>query len=679
MVAKEHSLNRFLQERDTTFIIPVYQRNYDWTESQCKQLFYDILAVANDRNRISHFIGSIVYIHEGIYSSAQRRELTIIDGQQRLTTITLLWAALYYTALEIGETRLAEKVKEKYLEDDGDVKLVTTQNNVPVLDFILSGKVNKEEYPEKSNMVKNYHFFKERITEHNIEQVREGIGKLIYVDIALERGKDEPQRIFESLNSTGLDLSQGDLIRNYVLMELSPNAQKEIYKRYWRSIEEMTTNKERNELQLSDFLRHYLTFKNREIPNKRMVYETFKTKYPDRGLDNLENVLKDVKQYAGYYHRLINSETESDKQIRQQIKYINKLEINVSYPFLLEVYHDYCSAVIDKNTFLAVLELVQSFAWRRFIVALPTNALNKIFSTLYRDVDKENYLESLQITLLKKTGTQRFPDDDDVKSELEVRDMYHIKSKNRMYCLERLENHDNKEPVLLEGNKDITVEHIFPQTPNARWRKELSKEDFDKMKEKSNTLANLTLSGNNGSLGNKYFIEKRDKPEKGYADSRLFLNRYLRKKDDWTPKELKARNKILTKRFFEIWPFPEAIVPEEEHEDAVNIFDIDDPTGKYIDYVIWDGKELDIQSHRELLEVVVTSVYDANSSIFFNTDIGDRMRLTTKIADLYRPIQIDENYYVEGGLSAKDIFIRLRYMLKKVGMKDALEVRLYEG
>ncbi len=676
MVAKEHSLNRFLQERDTIFIIPVYQRNYDWTESQCRQLFYDILTVAQERKRPSHFIGSIVYIHEGIYSSARRRELTIIDGQQRLTTISLLWAAMYHRAIEFDEKRLAEKIKEKYLEDDGDVKLHTTQNNVAILDFIISGQVHEKDYPEKSNMIENYNFFRERINEQNIETIQDGISKLIYVDIALERGKDEPQRIFESLNSTGLDLSQGDLIRNYVLMELEPNAQRVVYKDYWRPIEVMTTNRQKNELQLSDFLRHYLTFKNREIPTKRLVYETFKAKYPDKGLDNLEEVLKDIKKYASYYYKLINPETETDKHIKQQVKYINKIEINVSYPFLLEVYNDYESKVITKATFIAVLELIQSFVWRRFIIGLPTNALNKIFTTLYRDIDKDNYIESIQITLLKKTGTQRFPDDEDVKSELEVRDMYHIKSKNRMYCLERLENHDNKEPVLLEGNKDITIEHIFPQTPSSRWKKELSKEDFAKMKEKTNALANLTLSGNNGNLGNKYFIDKRDMPEKGYADSRLFLNRYLGKKDAWTPKELRARHRLLTKRFFEIWSYPDVELPKEENLDAINIFSIDNPTGKKIDYALWEGQYMELKTHRELLETIATEVYDINPTLFFNTDVGDRLRITPKGTDLKGPIQISEEYFIEGWLSAKEIFLRLKYMLKKAEKEEALEVKL---
>lgn len=197
------------------------------------------------------------------------------------------------------------------------------------------------------------------------------------------------------------------------------------------------------------------------------------------------------------------------------------------------------------------------------------------------------------------------------------------------------------------------------------------------MREKANTLANLTLSGNNGNLGNKYFTDKRDMPEKGYADSRLFLNRYLRKKEAWTPKELKARHKILTSRFFEIWSYPEIEIPEEDNSDAINIFSIDNPTGKKIDYALWEEQYMEIKTHRELLETIVTEVYDVNPTLFFNTDVGDRLRITPKKTDVKGALQISEDYYIEGWLSAKEIFLRLKYLLKKAGKEEALEVKLY--
>jgi uncharacterized protein with ParB-like and HNH nuclease domain len=676
MVAKENNLNRFLQEREIIFVIPVYQRNYDWTEKQCSQLYFDILQVAKDGKRNSHFIGSIVYIHEGLYSATRKRELTIIDGQQRLTTVTLLWAAMYHYLKSIGEEKRANKIYEKYLEDDGDLKLRTTSNNQKVYHFILEGKADQEDYHKKTNMVDNYKFFRTNINEHNIDLIEEGINKLLYVDISLDRERDEPQRIFESLNSTGLDLSQGDLIRNYVLMELKSKEQNIIYRDYWKDIEKNTTNSNNNELETSSFLRHFLTFTNREIPNKTRVYEKFKENFPDKKFDDLLPILKKLKTYSRYYSKLINSAQEPDEAIRQQINFINKIEINVSYPFLLEVYHDYETGKISKEIFIEVFELIQSFAWRRFVVGLPTNSLNKIFTTLYRDIDYDNYLESLQLTLLQKKGTQRFPDDDEISRELEVKDMYHVKSKNRTYCLGRLENHNNREPVKIEGNKDITVEHIFPQTPNTTWRRDLGKEEFDKMKERVNTLANLTLSGNNGSLGNKSFVQKRDLDEKGYADSRLFLNRFLGKKDYWTPKELKARHKILVKRIFEIWTFPDIELPEIEDEDAVNIFDVDDPTNSKIDHALWENEELFVGSHRELLEQVAINVFEENQHIFFTTDLGARLKLTKKDNDLNTPIKMDESYYIEGGLSAKEIFSRVKYILSTCEIEEILKVKL---
>lgn len=206
---------------------------------------------------------------------------------------------------------------------------------------------------------------------------------------------------------------------------------------------------------------------------------------------------------------MINPEIETDLDIRRQIYYINKLEINVSYPFVLEVFKDFDNNVINKETFIQVLELIQSFVWRRFVVGLPINALNKIFMRLYEDVDSSDYLASIQKSLIKKKSTQRFPKNSEIIEIIKEKDFYGIQSRNRMYLLERLENFENKEYVQIDGNHDNTVEHIFPQTPDSKWKYDLGEDQFDEFKEKYlNTLANLTLSGNNGSLGNKSFVTK---------------------------------------------------------------------------------------------------------------------------------------------------------------------------
>ena len=225
MKATETTLNTFLEQNKTQFVIPVYQRNYDWKEAQCKQLFYDIIKVGSEDELSTHFIGSIVFIHEGVYTSSEVKALVIIDGQQRLTTISLLYLALYKYAVESDRTAKATELNETFIinkfvsKDDSKLKLKPTENNAKALRYLLADN-NPKEYGEYSKVIENYLYFKNRINEENFDTILLGLRRLLFVEISLERGKDDPQRIFESLNSTGLELSQADLIRNYILMGL---------------------------------------------------------------------------------------------------------------------------------------------------------------------------------------------------------------------------------------------------------------------------------------------------------------------------------------------------------------------------------------------------------------------------------------------------------------------------
>jgi uncharacterized protein with ParB-like and HNH nuclease domain len=681
MKAGEQKLTRFFQNQDTQFVIPVYQRNYDWesgsNNSQCKQLLDDILHIGQNDNKTSHFIGSIVYIHDDVYHHASTKTLTIIDGQQRITTLTLLLSALHHKAKKSNNQRLAEQIYNQYLinpyadNDNEKIKLKPTSNNRNALKFLLDYG-NEREFGEYSRLIENYNYFFDRINIENIDIINQGLNKLIYVDIALERGKDEPQRIFESLNSTGLELSQGDLIRNYILMELVPKKQEQIYSKYWQPIELLTTKIGSNKNRTSDFIRHFLTVKSRKIPPKAKVYQIFKSEHVLNEID-LETTLNELLEFASYYGHLINPDNEISRKIRTQIKYINKIEINVSYPFLLEVYRDYKSKTIDENTFIKVLELIQSFVWRRFIIGLPTNALNKIFMTLYRSIKVEEYIESLEKALKKKGGIQRFPNDDEVINELKIKNMYKIQGKNKTYFLERLENHKNKEPVLISDNEDITVEHIFPQKP-SKWESTLSREDFRLLNDVYlHTISNLTLSGNNGSLGNKPFLEKRDLPEKGYKDSRLFLNRYLSTIDEWNIEKLNLRFEIITQRFKEIWKYPKVMIDTELSEE-VNIFEAEDPTNKKLEYVRFDNKKIKVKHYKDLYKKIITELYDLQKSYFFTTDLGERLKLS-KNAHERGVVEIKDGYYIEAWLSSKEIFKRIKYALEVYDFSDELYIK----
>jgi uncharacterized protein with ParB-like and HNH nuclease domain len=684
MKANQLSLHKFLAQPDTQFMIPVYQRNYDWSLAQCKQLFTDILRVGLDEKAVSHFVGSIVYIHDSVYSAADLSELSIIDGQQRLTTITLIYIALLRLAKRTEDENLVNKINETYLinkfaSDEGKLKLRPTENNDKALRFLLNDNPN-EEYREYSKLIDNYNYFDRNITPENKDTILNGLGKLIFVEVSLEREKDDPQKIFESLNSTGLELSQSDLIRNYILMGLKHKDQTRMYETYWRAIELNATQEEPKANRVSDFIRDYLTLKNRVIPNKGKVYSEFKEKYPLTDLANLEELLSEVKRYSLLYSKLINPRLEADREIRRQLMNINRLEITVAYPFLLEVLSDYANGIIERQTLLDVTDTIQSFVWRRFVVGLPTHGLNKIFMRLYDDIKHDSYLDSFYRSLLKKTSSQRFPRDPEVVEALRTKDFYGIQSRNRSYLLDRLENFENTEIVQVD-NPEITIEHIFPQNPDAKWKVVLGDVQFSLMKEKHlNTISNLTLSGNNGKLGNKYFIEKRDMNvdggEQGYRFSRLWLNKHLASLEKWDIDELERRFAIISDRFLKIWSYPEIDFDDTVGEyEETNIFDAEEPTFKKLDYAVFFDQKLEVTQVTDLFRQVLSMLFELNPEALLSSEISRKLGLTKNPENCSSPFALNDTYFIEIQLDSKSKFDRLKFVLQELDLRDELSIK----
>lgn len=682
MKANETKVEDFLSSNKTQFIIPVYQRNYDWPIGQCKQLLDDILEVGSSNNMNAHFIGSIVYVHDDVYQATRIKELIVIDGQQRLTTLTLIYLVLLRIAKELKYEELVNEITEtylinKYASEEEKLKLRPTEDNDKALKYLLRGD-DDEEFQDFSKLVDNFNYFKGRITEENYQFVQNGLSKLMFVEISLDREKDNPQRIFESLNSTGLELSQADLIRNYILMGLNRRNQNKIYQNYWEIIEKLAKNETLNVSRVSDYIRDYLTLENKKIPNKGKVYLEFKAKYPTSTIDELQDNLTGIKTLVKHYNKLINPKNESDKNIRLQLEYINRLEINVAFPFLMRVYDDYINAILDKQTFIGVLNLIQSFTWRRFILGLPTNALNKIFMSLYDKVDTSKYLFSIQKSLLQRTGVQRFPRNAEVVDALKVKDVYNIKSKNRIYLLERLENHENIERVTIDGNHEITIEHIFPQNPDPRWKMDLGNDEYVFIKDNYlNTIGNLTLSGNNGKLGNKPFIEKRNLEGAGYKDSRLWLNKQLSELDEWSKLEIDKRFDKIAKRFLKVWEYPIISIEEETDNGEINIFEADDPTYKKLEYAIFLDQKIEVNQVAKLYVEVFSLLFDLQPETFFTTDVGSRVNLTKKPEKdgLRQAVQINDTYFIEANISNSGKFDRIKQALTIYGLEDELTIK----
>ena len=685
MKATETTLNTFLEQNKTQFVIPVYQRNYDWKEAQCKQLFYDIIKVGSEDELSTHFIGSIVFIHEGVYTSSEVKALVIIDGQQRLTTISLLYLALYKYAVESDRTAKATELNETFIinkfvsKDDSKLKLKPTENNAKTLKYLMADNSPKE-YGEYSKVIENYLYFKNRINEENFDTILLGLRRLLFVEISLERGKDDPQRIFESLNSTGLELSQADLIRNYILMGLEPKRQIQVFNTYWEVIESNAKNEVDDKSRVSAFIRDYLTIKNKKIPNRGKVYEEFKSKYNDRDAEFYNAVLGELKELSYIYNKLINPKNEQDPKIRQQLLYIKKLEINTSYPFLLSVYQDYGSGTITMEELVEVLRTIQSFTWRRFILNIPTNALNKIFMTLNNDVDTNNYVDSIKASLLKKTGYQRWPNDIEIKNALSEKDVYNIQSKNKLYLLELLENYNNKEYVSID-NPNITIEHIFPQNPVKDWSNDLDQDEMKLMGEKYlNTIANLTLSGNNGALSNKSFQAKKsmnvDGGEQGYIYSSLWLNRYLKEIDQWTPLELRKRFDLLLERFYAIWSYPDDIDIDIDSDSAeYTIYNSPNPIHKKLEYYIFRDEKVIEKEVAKMYYHIMTELFNENPSSFFNSELHELIPIKNDRDALRYAYELNENYFIEANIDNNSKFRKLKMVLSHFDLEDELIIK----
>jgi uncharacterized protein with ParB-like and HNH nuclease domain len=681
MKANEVPLNSFLSQSKTQFIIPVYQRNYDWNEEQCRQMFYDIIEVGSNPLG-THFIGSIVFIHEGVYTSSEVKQLVVIDGQQRLTTFSLLYLALYKFAKDNGFSEKADEIYDtfitnKYVKDEGNkLKLKQSENNANAFRFLVSDN-SPSTFPEFSKVINNFNYFYQNITKINYETIVNGLNRLIFVEISLERGKDDPQRIFESLNSTGLELSQADLIRNYILMGLAPDDQVRIFENYWDIIERNAKDYHKEESRVSDFIRDYLTFKIKKIPNKNNVYEEFKTRHINRDDRFYQTVLEDIRSYSFSYSCLLNPSKEQDIDIRRELMYINNLEINVSFPFLLPVYHDYSNKFIDKDTFVKILKLVQSYIWRRFIVGLPTASLNKIFMNLYTEVSKDNYLFSIQKAIVKKKGVGRFPLNNEIEIVLAEKDVYNIQSKNKLYFFELLENFNNREYVNIDSPA-ITVEHIFPQTPDVKWKLEVSDKDYELLSEKYvNTIANLTLSGNNGSLGNKTFLEKkhlnRDNKEQGYLYSRLWLNQFLKQIDTWNTENLQTRLAIITDRFFKIWEYPEVHIDYDiDLDEDYTINNAPDPRYKKLDYFIFRDEKVETEEIAKMYYHVIKVLFDENTAAFNHYFLKQTVGFSSDPSLLRSPHQISSGYYIEAGIDNNTKFTRLKSLLSYFNLEDEL-------
>jgi len=556
MKATEAKLLEFLK-KSPQFVIPIYQRTYSWTERECRQLWDDILRTGRNDTVTAHFVGSIVYVEKGLYSVSSQSPLLVIDGQQRLTTVTLLIEAL---ARALGDTEpldgfSSKKLRNYYLLnplEDGErkYKLVLSQTDKTSLINLLDQQPKPKEHSLRVEA--NFTLFQEwvRGEKSNLQALCKGLAKLVIVDISLNRDQDNPQLIFESLNSTGRELSQADLIRNFILMGLEPQLQTQLYEHYWRPME-VEFGQEAYASHFDAFMRHYLTVKTGEIPNMDKVYEAFKQHARSPKAGNVETLVADIRAFACYYCAMALG-AEKDIALKAAFHDIRELKVDVAFPFLLELYHDYTTDVLSKDDLLQAVRLVEGYVFRRAVCGIPTNSMNKTFANLGRGLKKDRYLESIQAVFLLLPSYRRFPNDEEFRRDIQTRDLYNFRS--RSYWLRRMENHGRKERVPVD---DYTIEHILPQNENLseKWKTDLGPEWERIRQDFLHTLGNLTLTGYNSEYSDRSFVEKRDLSG-GFAESPLRMNQGLGALTQWNEETIRQRAEKLAKQAVDVWGAP---------------------------------------------------------------------------------------------------------------------------
>lgn len=668
MKGSEAQLLGFMEGTNNRYVIPVYQRTYDWKIDNCRQLYDDLKKIVVDK-RNSHFFGSIV---SQVVPNGSKIEFHIIDGQQRLTTVTLLLLAICNLvksgSVKPKEEDLNDQIMERFIIDKWDkkgsrIKLCPVSNDRAALEKLISGDAN--EFDPVSNMTINYKFFCDQILkeEIDVDSLYEAIGKLQIISITLDND-DNAQLIFESLNSTGLALTEGDKIRNYILMGLSPDKQEEYYSKYWTKIENCTAS------DVSGFVRNYLSIKQQVTPTVSTVYKAFK-KYVNTEKISLDFLLEDMLKYARIYQKLLNGESGLGcKRLDDCMYRLNRLEITVTEPFFMEILRlNQDGEKISVEDLVQIFQITENYLFRRNICDVPTNALNKIFLNLNREIIRydnstNNYVDKFVYALLSKKESGRFPDDKEFSYALANKAVYQMRGRYKAYLFERFENYgtlETKDVYTLLDNGTYSIEHIMPQHLTPAWIQELGPKAEEIHSIWLHRLGNLTLTAYNSNMSNATFQEKRDS-DRGYKKSGLRMNQHIAKKEHWRIEEMQERSdEMIEIATNEIWTMPvTTFVPKEKEFDSCTLDDEDfELKGRDIFRYGYQNVDTPVSSWTDMFEHVVKFLHSEDKSVLsalvYST--GDIMKLNNYFSNdpgsLRDPLKIDENIYVEKNTSTE--------------------------
>lgn len=698
-------LDIYFKDDKALFLIPLYQRKYAWQQKHCQRLFSDLLKVHKE-NIPSHFFGSIVSVKA---DSEHENDLLIIDGQQRITTISILILAAI-NAVENGEMEIREEdniiyAKERYLyakyrrHVERKIKLRPIDEDLKAYDALFSNDHEQFVPAEKSGVTKNYLFFYNlivgQVTPLVFEDLIDAIERLIIIDICLD-SNDNPQLIFESLNSCGKDLEEADKVRNYLLMSQSKDLQEQYYYKYWQKIEKLTDGEP------TMFIRDYLTLKRRVISNIDDLYFDFKA-YDEKTDMPREDLLADMLKYARYYEMAIKGKTTSER-LNRKLRQLASIGSNVCMPFYL-AFFDYADENdLGEQLRYEVLDVIENYWARRIICNWPANAMSKSFALLHSDILRiydthkrrgleveVSYVEVMKYIILKKQGTGEFPIDRYVIESFPTRQIYKMPSSYRAFLFERMENLDSKEAdvdiIQKLNDNSITIEHIMPQHLTPQWKEDLGPEYERIVEQYLHTFANLTLSGYNLDYSNRPYSEKwsgytytkKDKETKedktitvyGYKDSAFKLTNYMKQHQQWTEKELKERGEQLLQNFLHLWPMISTqYVPLEREVEIVSIDDDDtDLKGRTITAFRYNGAKHNVSSWKMMLVEVC--------KLIFNEYPTEMLYLATKNNYLHDSAQdyttpVVENCHVWASNDTRSKRNVLLYIFKELGIDPSI-------
>ena len=664
MKGSEAKMTAFMEGADKRYIIPVYQRKYDWKLENCRQLYDDLKKIITD-NRGSHFFGSIV---SSVVPNGSKIEYHIIDGQQRLTTVTLLLLAMRNLiangVISSGEGKLDEQISQRFLiapwaKEDDRIKLRPVKSDREALERLFG---DEEDYDNSSNLTINYRFFCDTLLKQEVpvDDLYTAVGRLEIISITLDPG-DNAQLIFESLNSTGLALTEGDKIRNFILMGLPPTEQNHFYDSYWAKIEKCTGN------DVSGFVRDYLSIKQQSTPTINNVYRVFKSYAEDLKLP-VETLLEDLLRYARFYEKLLICKSGlKEKRLDDCLYRMARLEIVVIRPYLMEVLRLNQDGKLSVDDVLRIFLITENYLFRRNICDVPTNALNKVFLTLNREILRfdntaDNYVAKLIYVLLSKRESSRFPDDAEFCTALANKQVYQMRGKYKAYLFERFENYgtiETKDVYTHLDNNVYTIEHIMPQHLTPAWTEALGADYAEIHETWLHRLANLTLTGYNPGLSNKSFAEKRDAEESGYKASGLKMNQKIASKTSWGLAELQERNDEMVALAKKIWSYPETdFKPSEKEYDSCTLDDENiDLTGRDISKYSLQNIEQIVSSWTDMFEHVVKYLHQKDKSVLaglaYKTGVNSEIASYVSKSEngLRSALKIDENIYIEKNTS----------------------------